>query len=107
VLIEAQALGVPVVTTDGGGSMETLVQGKTGYAIYPQSEYLLADAILRILGDAAWREAARPVAQRFVRERFSMCQMVDRTLDAYFAGGEFAEMRATHRPIPDTVEATS
>jgi glycosyltransferase involved in cell wall biosynthesis len=107
VLVEAQALGVPVVTTDGGGAAETLMQGRTGYAIFPQSAKLLADAILRILSDTPWREAARQAAQRFVRERFSMSQMVDRTLDAYFARGEFAEMRAAHRPIPDTLEAMS
>jgi glycosyltransferase involved in cell wall biosynthesis len=106
-LIEAQALGVPVVTTDGGGSAETLIQGTTGYAIFPHSADLLADAVLRILGNRAWRERAGQAAQRFVRERFSMSQMVDRTLDAYFARGEFAAVRAAHRPVPDTVEATS
>jgi glycosyltransferase involved in cell wall biosynthesis len=97
VLIEAQALGVPVITTDAGGAAETLIQGRTGYAIFPHSTELLADAVLQILGDRPWREAARQAAQRFVRERFSMSEMVDRTLDAYFARGEFAEIRK--RPL--------
>jgi glycosyltransferase involved in cell wall biosynthesis len=107
VLVEAQALGVPVVTTDGGGAAETLIQGITGYAIRPQSANFLADAILQILGDTAWREAARQATQSFVRDHFSMSQMVSRTLDAYFARGEFAVMRAARRPTPDTLEATS
>ena len=107
VLVEAQALGVPVVTTDGGGSAETLIQGKTGYAVRPHSADLLADAILQILDDSAWREAARQTSQRFVRERFSMSQMVDRTLDAYFARGEFAAMRVAQSPIHDALEAVS
>jgi glycosyltransferase involved in cell wall biosynthesis len=107
VLVEAQALGVPVVTTDGGGAAETLVQGRTGYAIRPQSANLLADAILQILSDTAWRESARQATQSFVRERFSMSQMVDRTLDAYFARGEFAAMQASHRRIPNTLETMS
>ena len=94
VLIEAQALGVPVLTTDVGGAAETLVHGRTGYAIVPQSAELLADGVLQILGDRAWREVARKTAKQFVRERFSMSQMVDQTLDAYFARGEFAEIRA-------------
>jgi glycosyltransferase involved in cell wall biosynthesis len=97
VLIEAQALGVPVITTDAGGAAETLIQGRTGYAIFPHSTELLADAVLQALGDRPWREAARQAAQRFVRERFSMSEMVDRTLDAYFARGEFAEIRK--RPL--------
>jgi glycosyltransferase involved in cell wall biosynthesis len=107
VLIEAQALGVPVVTTDCGGAAETLIQGSSGYAVRPHSIDLLADAVLRILANQAWRETARQAASRFVRERFSMSQMMDRTLDAYFARGEFGEIPATHRPIPSTVEATS
>jgi glycosyltransferase involved in cell wall biosynthesis len=93
VLVEAQALGVPVITTDAGGAAETLIQGRTGYAIFPHSTELLADAVLQILGDRPWREAARQAAQRFVRERFSMSEMVDRTLDAYFAREEFVEIR--------------
>jgi len=97
VLIEAQALGVPVITTDAGGAAETLIQGRTGYAVRPHSVDLLADAVLQALGDRPWREAARQAAQKFVRERFSMSEMVDRTLDAYFARGEFAEIRK--RPL--------
>jgi glycosyltransferase involved in cell wall biosynthesis len=92
VLIEAQALGVPVITTDGGGAAETLIQGRTGYAIPPHATDLLADTVLQVLENSAWSTVARQTAQRFVRERFSMSEMVDRTLDAYFARGEFAEM---------------
>jgi glycosyltransferase involved in cell wall biosynthesis len=106
VLIEAQALGVPVVTTDCGGAAETLIQGSTGYAVQPHSTDLLADAVLRILANQAWRETARQAAQRIVRERFSMSQMMDRTLDAYFARGEFAAMQAANRRIANTLEAT-
>jgi glycosyltransferase involved in cell wall biosynthesis len=92
VLIEAQALGVPVITTDGGGAAETLIQGRTGYAIPPHATDLLADTVLQVLENSPWSTVARQTAQRFVRERFSMSEMVDRTLDAYFARGEFAEM---------------
>jgi glycosyltransferase involved in cell wall biosynthesis len=97
VLIEAQALGVPVITTDAGGAAETLIQGRTGYTVRAHSVDLLADAVLQILSDRPWRETARQTAQRFVRERFSMSEMVDRTLDAYFARGEFAEI--CRRPL--------
>jgi glycosyltransferase involved in cell wall biosynthesis len=97
VLIEAQALGVPVVTTDVGGAAETLIQGKTGYAIRPHSAELLADAVLLALGNRAWREVAQHTAQRFVRERFSMSLMMERTLDAYFARGEFARIHTRSR----------
>jgi glycosyltransferase involved in cell wall biosynthesis len=90
VLIEAQALGVPVVTTDAGGAAETLDNGRTGFAVSPPSAELLAQAILRVLGDEEWREAARVAAPQFVRERFSAALMVEQTLDAYLGRGEFA-----------------
>lgn len=93
VLVEAQALGVPVVTTHVGGTAETLVQGETGYAIFPHSADLLANAVLKILGNAPWREAAQKAAPQFVRERFPMSRMLEGTLDAYFGGSEFAKRR--------------
>jgi glycosyltransferase involved in cell wall biosynthesis len=93
VLVEAQALGVPVVTTDVGGAAETLIPGMTGFTVASQSVEVLANAVLQVLDDRAWRETARTVAQKFVRERFSMSQMISGTLDAYFERGEFANAR--------------
>jgi glycosyltransferase involved in cell wall biosynthesis len=90
VLIEAQALGVPVVSTDRGGAGETMIRGKTGYVVVPESADVLADVIVHILADAAWRQDARNAAQAFVREQFSVSQMIDATVDAYFARGQFA-----------------
>lgn len=91
VLIEAQGFGVPVVTTNAGGAAETLDEGRTGFAV-PHCAERLAQAVLRILGDAAWRQAVRTAAPRFVREQFSTVRMVDRTLDAYLGRGMFAPM---------------
>jgi len=91
VLVEAQALGVPVVTTDAGGAVETLDNGTTGFAVFRHSAELLAQAVLRILLDEAWRETARGAAQQFVRERFSAERMVERTLDVYFRRRDFTQ----------------
>jgi glycosyltransferase involved in cell wall biosynthesis len=104
VLLEAQALGVPVVTTRAGGVAETLIQGTTGYVISPPSRDLLANTVLQILADTAWREKAGQVAYKFVRERFSMSRMIDSTIDAYFARGEFAETPALYRAVRDIFE---
>lgn len=83
VLVEAQALGVPVVTTDCGGVSETLIPRVTGFTVASESVELLANTILDVLADDAWRDEARNVAQKFVRERFSLSQMISGTLDAY------------------------
>ena len=107
VLIEAQALGVPVVTTDVGGAVETLVHGRTGYSVSPASPELLSKTVLQILDDIAWREAARQTAPIFVRHCFSMAQMMERTLDAYFARGDFAERSTVELTEQQTLEALS
>jgi glycosyltransferase involved in cell wall biosynthesis len=107
VLIEAQALGVPVVTTDAGGATEALLEGKTGYAISPHSAERLADAVLNILGDAAWRMSAKEAAQTFVRERFSMSQMIENTLSAYFAPWQFSGEIGSTLKKPEALEAVS
>ncbi len=38
VAIEAMAMGVPVVATGIGGSLETIIDGKTGWLVRPESE---------------------------------------------------------------------
>jgi len=93
VLIEAQGLGVPVVTTRVGGAPEALLDGKTGFAVASPSVGALADAVLKILGDRQWLAQARNAGPQFIHQRFSVARMVDRTLDAYFQCGEFQQAR--------------
>jgi len=93
VLIEAQAMGVPVVTTDAGGASETLSPGETGYAIKPHSATLLADAVVRIMADTAFRRAVRTRAPAFVRERFDVEHMVLETIAVYYDGWDSASTR--------------
>jgi glycosyltransferase involved in cell wall biosynthesis len=83
VLIEAQALGVPVVTADAGGAVESLAHGRTGFSIKPQNADLLAEAIVSVLNDPEWRVKARAEAPKFISERFCSKRMVRDTLRAY------------------------
>jgi glycosyltransferase involved in cell wall biosynthesis len=66
--VEALACGTPVVTTDHGGLKETVPE-TTGIRVLPGDPGQLADAILRVLGDARLRsvfaQAGRLHAQRF------------------------------------------
>jgi glycosyltransferase involved in cell wall biosynthesis len=83
VLIEAQALGVPVVATRVGGAPETFADGLTGFAVQEGSAPALAKVILRLLESSALLETARTEAPRFVRERFAVEEMVTRLLGIY------------------------
>lgn len=64
VLVEAMAVGTPVVATRVGGLPEVVVDGVTGAVVAPGSPDELADGIVRVLAQreamgAAAREAAR------------------------------------------------
>ena len=45
VIVEAQAMGRPVVATDHGGARETVVPGETGWLVPPRDPAALAAAI--------------------------------------------------------------
>ena len=83
VLIEAQALGVPVVTTDAGGASETLVPGVTGWVVDSGEAIALAERLATVLDDDAWRARARTDAPAFVASRFSIDRMLAETLRVY------------------------
>lgn len=83
VLIEAQSVGVPVVTTDVGGASETLDAGKTGYALKTSDPSILANKILSILGNPAWLSEARLNAPIFVESHFSQEKMISETIKVY------------------------
>lgn len=51
VLLEAQAMSVPVVATRNGGMPETLQHGRTGFLVNQGSGVALADALATLLSD--------------------------------------------------------
>jgi glycosyltransferase involved in cell wall biosynthesis len=82
VLIEAQAMGVPVVTTGQGGMSETYRDGITGLTA-AQTVSAIADQVSRLLCD---RDLARTMgveAARFARREFAIDSMIDSTLAAF------------------------
>ena len=73
VLVEAQALGAPVISTKVGAIPEIVLHGKTGLLIEPNNERELAKAIDALLEDESLRRRfslnARKFAENFVLER--------------------------------------
>lgn len=82
VLIEAQALGVPVVTTDAGGAREAVEDGVTGLVVSENNAELLAKACLKMLTDDRARVTAQTEAPRAINERFGIERMKRETLVA-------------------------
>jgi glycosyltransferase involved in cell wall biosynthesis len=81
VLLEAQALGVPVVTTDAGGAREALEHETTGLLVKEGGTTSLAASCVRMLTDEQLRRLARARAPIFVAQQFGVDRMVRETLD--------------------------
>jgi glycosyltransferase involved in cell wall biosynthesis len=81
-LVEAMALGLPVVVTRVGGLPEVVEDGREGILVEPADPQALAVSILRLLGDGQLRrqfgEAGRARA-----ERLDVRTAVHRTEDIY------------------------
>jgi len=82
-IIEASLLGVPVVTTDAGGTRESVREGLTGIVVPEPEPAAIAQAVLAILDDPAWPLRARHEGPTFIKERFGLARMVDETLMLY------------------------
>ncbi len=74
-VLEAMAVGVPVVTTRVGGTPEILEHEKEGLLVHFGMRKELEDAMLRMLTDAALRRRLSQLAQKKV-EQFSRDRMV-------------------------------
>lgn len=74
VLIEAMALGLPVVAADGGGVREIVEDGVTGLVVPPGDVRAMSDAVVKILSD---RAEARNMGEAG-RERASSLFDIDR-----------------------------
>jgi glycosyltransferase involved in cell wall biosynthesis len=70
-LVEAQLSGLPVVTTNVGGSPDRLIDGQTGHLVPAGDAAALAAALSGLLGDPARCRAMGEAGRSFARERFA------------------------------------
>jgi glycosyltransferase involved in cell wall biosynthesis len=82
-LLEAMAAGLPVVSTRVGGTGEVVADGRTGLLAPAGDDAALADAVLRLAGDAALRERLGGAGRGRVRSLFSEGRMCERYGNAY------------------------
>lgn len=85
--VEAQACGTPVIAFGKGGSLETVVQGKTGFFFPEQTPESLIRAVEDFEGhDKLDCKAIRKHAERFNKERFKseMRDYVEKRVQRFF-----------------------
>ena len=82
-LPQALAASKPVVAYDCDGAKEVCIDNETGFLLQPGNPSGLIDRLLRLANDAALRDRLGSVGREFVRERFSVEQMVDQLHSLY------------------------
>jgi len=83
VILEAQAVGVPVVATQIGGAVEIIEDGKTGLLVPPRATDEMAHAVMRILNDKRLARQFQIEARKKVEEKYTVDHMSGQTLDVY------------------------
>lgn len=81
VTIEAMACGVPVVTSDIGGSAEINIDGETGFVVPRADSRALARAVVKILRDPQLRQTLGRNARKRVEENYSYEVLVNKFLE--------------------------
>jgi len=83
VILEAMALGLPIVATSLGGVPEMLADGECGILVEPQSSHSLAQAIIDLYNDSQRAENMTKNAQRRLREKFALEKHVENMTKVY------------------------
>ena len=82
-LLEALAVGLPVVASAVGGIPEAVADGVNGLLVPPGDSAQLAAAIIRLAGDPLLRERLSAAARETALSRFSREVMISRTEELY------------------------
>ncbi|MBU1869588.1 MAG: glycosyltransferase family 4 protein, partial [Candidatus Omnitrophica bacterium] len=77
ILIEAQAMGIPVVASKVGGIPEVLEDGLTGILVPAKNAQKLAEALICLLEDGARRKSMSEAGKGFVCGKFRVSDMVN------------------------------
>ncbi|MBI3017805.1 MAG: lipopolysaccharide heptosyltransferase II, partial [Deltaproteobacteria bacterium] len=83
VIIEAQAIGVPVVATRVGGIQEVIDDGQTGILCAPKNPSDLAAAMMKVLNTPTLAQTLVQKARKKVETYYSKEQMVKKTEHLY------------------------
>lgn len=83
VLMQALAIGLPVVSTTVGSIPDVVQNGKTGFVVPPRNADALADRILALLENSTQRAEMGRRGRALVEQEYSLSRMLDRLEDVY------------------------
>jgi glycosyltransferase involved in cell wall biosynthesis len=82
-ILDAMALGKPVVATRAGGIPEAVQDGTTGLLVPPRDPRALAEAVRYLLCHPAQAQALGAAGRRRVEQYFTVERMACQTLQVY------------------------
>lgn len=82
-ILEAMAVGTPVVACEAGGPRDIVVNGQTGLLVPPHDPGMMATAIVTILVTPTRARTMGVAGQKRVHELFTSRRMAEQTLDVY------------------------
>ncbi len=77
VIIEANAVGIPVVGANAAGIPEVIEDGKTGLLVPPKDAEAMAAAVARLLDDDVWRRQMATALPSIVSARFAPARQME------------------------------
>jgi glycosyltransferase involved in cell wall biosynthesis len=82
VLLEAMASGLPVISMDGGGNRDIVVDGKNGYLINSNDAHLFFEKILHLLSNKNQYKIMSDFAQRFAKQ-YDIKKYINQLIEFY------------------------
>lgn len=97
VVLEAQAMGLPVIASNVGGVADCLIHGRTGYLVDRDDNQGLIDRCLELLQNHVLRNRFATTGVAHVRDSFSRRAMADRYLEVLAAQADNEAAGLTQR----------
>ena len=83
VFLEAQAMGIPVVSTNTGGIPETVLDKKSGFLVPERDIDALADKLISLVGNRSLRTEMGSAGQKFVKKHFNIDNFNNQLAEIY------------------------
>ena len=83
VAVEAQAMGRPVIATAHGGSIETVLDGRTGWLVKPEDDAAMAGVLREALTDKTLRQNYGANGIAWIKDNFTVRKMCEKTVAVY------------------------
>ncbi|MBX2869848.1 MAG: glycosyltransferase family 4 protein [Acidiferrobacterales bacterium] len=82
-ILEAMAVGLPVISTDVGGVNEAVEEGQNGFLVPRGDSVALADRLVALINNPARREAMGIASKSLHSQRFTVNRFIDEMQQVY------------------------